>query len=119
MVPFGSLDQMLQPAMNETKQKIFFSQDLVYGCLLFLPEWWAHRWKFEMKKERWQKPNFKDVTCKTVKKQFENPPKWCETVRQQVEKGLKQRVKALNLFIEDCYNEQKFMKDSDMEESLI
>ena len=37
----------------------------------------------------------------------------------KVEKGLKQRVKALNLFIEDCYNEQKFMKDSDMEESLI
>ena len=37
----------------------------------------------------------------------------------KVEKGLKQRVKALNLFIEDCYNEQKFLKDSDMEESLI
>ena len=37
----------------------------------------------------------------------------------KVEKGLEQRVKALNLFIEDCYNEQKFLKESDMDESLI
>ena len=37
----------------------------------------------------------------------------------KVEKGLEQRVKALNLFIEDCYNEQKFIKESDMDESLI
>ena len=31
-----------------------------------------------------------------------------------VSKGLKQRTKALNLFIEDCYNEQKFFKHSTM-----
>ena len=37
----------------------------------------------------------------------------------KVEKGLEQRVKALNLFIEDCYNDQKFLKESDMDESLI
>ena len=37
----------------------------------------------------------------------------------RVERGLKQRVKALNLFIEDCYNDQNFLKDSDMDESLI
>ena len=37
----------------------------------------------------------------------------------KVEKGLEQRVKALNLFIEDCYNEQKFIKESVMDESLI
>ena len=37
----------------------------------------------------------------------------------KVEKGLKQRVKALNMFIEDCYNEQRFLKDSDMDESLV
>ena len=28
----------------------------------------------------------------------------------QVSKGLIQRTKALNLFIEDCYNEQNFLK---------
>ena len=28
-------------------------------------------------------------------------------------------MKALNLFIEDCYNDQNFLKDSDMDESLI
>ena len=38
---------------------------------------------------------------------------------EKVERGLKQRVKALNLFIEDCYNDQKFLKESDMDESLI
>jgi len=37
----------------------------------------------------------------------------------KVEKGLEQRVKALNLFIQDCYNDQKFLKESDMDESLI
>jgi|TARA_B100001093_G_C26836133_1_gene1018419 uncharacterized circularly permuted ATP-grasp superfamily protein len=37
----------------------------------------------------------------------------------KVELGLKQRVKALNLFIEDCYNDQKFLSESDMEESLV
>ncbi|MBL6899594.1 MAG: circularly permuted type 2 ATP-grasp protein [SAR86 cluster bacterium] len=37
----------------------------------------------------------------------------------KVESGLKQRVKALNLFIEDCYNDQKFLSESDMEESLV
>ncbi len=30
---------------------------------------------------------------------------------QQVEKGLKQRVKALNMFIDDLYNEQNIVKD--------
>ena len=38
---------------------------------------------------------------------------------EKVERGLKQRVKALNLFIEDCYNDQNFLKESDMDESLI
>ena len=38
---------------------------------------------------------------------------------ERVERGLRQRVKALNLFIEDCYNDQNFLKDSDMDESLI
>ena len=37
----------------------------------------------------------------------------------QVSKGLIQRTKALNLFIEDCYNEQKFLKQSSMNEDLI
>ena len=32
-----------------------------------------------------------------------------------VSKGLEQRTKALNLFIEDCYNEQKFFKHSTMD----
>ena len=36
-----------------------------------------------------------------------------------VSKGLKQRTKALNLFIEDCYNEQKFFKHSTMNKDLI
>ena len=37
----------------------------------------------------------------------------------QVEKGLKQRVKALNMFIEDCYNKQDFLNESDMDKSLV
>ncbi|MFL2753923.1 MAG: circularly permuted type 2 ATP-grasp protein [Gammaproteobacteria bacterium] len=37
----------------------------------------------------------------------------------QIEKGLKQRVAALNLFIEDCYNKKRFLKESDMDDSLI
>ena len=37
----------------------------------------------------------------------------------QVSKGLIQRTKALNLFIEDCYNEQKFLKQSSMNDDLI
>ena len=37
----------------------------------------------------------------------------------QVEKGLKQRVKALNMFIEDCYNKQNFLNASDMDKSLV
>ena len=38
---------------------------------------------------------------------------------QQVEKGLKQRVKALNMFIEDCYNKQNFLNESEMDKSLV
>ena len=37
----------------------------------------------------------------------------------QVEKGLKQRVKALNMFIEDCYNKQQFLNESDIDKSLV
>ena len=37
----------------------------------------------------------------------------------QVSKGLIQRTKALNLFIEDCYNEQKFLKQSSMNDDQI
>lgn len=36
-----------------------------------------------------------------------------------VEKGLIQRVKALNLFIEDCYNKKKFLNDFSIDESLV
>ncbi len=36
-----------------------------------------------------------------------------------VSKGLQQRTKALNLFIEDCYNEQSFLKTSSMNNNLI
>ena len=36
-----------------------------------------------------------------------------------VEKGLKQRTKALNLFIEDCYNDQNFLNEGFMESSMI
>ncbi len=37
----------------------------------------------------------------------------------KVSKGLKQRSKALNLFIEDCYNEQRFLKSSAINKNLI
>ena len=36
-----------------------------------------------------------------------------------VEKGLKQRTKALNYFIEDCYNEQSFLNSGIIDKSLI
>ena len=36
-----------------------------------------------------------------------------------VEKGLIQRVKALNFFIEDCYNERKFLKEFDIGDNLV
>ena len=36
-----------------------------------------------------------------------------------VEKGLKQRTNALNLFIEDCYNNQNFLKEGLMDSSMI
>jgi uncharacterized circularly permuted ATP-grasp superfamily protein len=36
-----------------------------------------------------------------------------------IEKGLKQRVYALNLFIDDIYHEQKILKDKIMPEALI
>jgi uncharacterized circularly permuted ATP-grasp superfamily protein len=36
-----------------------------------------------------------------------------------LEKGLKQRVYALNLFIDDIYHEQKILKDKIIPESLI
>ena len=36
-----------------------------------------------------------------------------------IEKGLKQRVYALNLFIDDIYHEQKILKDKIIPESLI
>ena len=36
-----------------------------------------------------------------------------------VEKGLKQRTKALNYFIEDCYNEQSFLNSGIINKSLI
>ena len=36
-----------------------------------------------------------------------------------VEKGLIQRVKALNLFIEDCYNKKKFLNEFSIDESLV
>jgi uncharacterized circularly permuted ATP-grasp superfamily protein len=36
-----------------------------------------------------------------------------------VEKGLKQRTKALNYFIEDCYNEQSFLNSGVINKSLI
>ena len=37
----------------------------------------------------------------------------------RLEKGLKQRIKALNLFINDVYNEQKIFKDKVVPETLI
>ncbi len=36
-----------------------------------------------------------------------------------LEKGLKQRIKALNLFIDDIYNEKKILKDKIVPEELI
>ncbi len=36
-----------------------------------------------------------------------------------VEKGLIQRVKALNFFIEDCYNERRFLKEFDIGDNLV
>ena len=42
-----------------------------------------------------------------------------QTEWQQVEKGLKQRVKALNMFIEDYYNKQNFLNESDMDKNLV
>ena len=36
-----------------------------------------------------------------------------------ISKGLKQRTKALNLFIEDCYNEKEFLKKSSINKDLI
>jgi len=38
---------------------------------------------------------------------------------KMVEKGLKQRIYALNLFIDDIYNEQKIIKDKVIDEELI
>ena len=37
----------------------------------------------------------------------------------QISKGLQQRTKALNLFIEDCYNKQRFLKSSSINNDLI
>ncbi|MCZ4279901.1 circularly permuted type 2 ATP-grasp protein [Kiloniella laminariae] len=36
-----------------------------------------------------------------------------------LEKGLKQRIRALNLFIDDVYNEQKILKDGVVPEDLV
>ncbi len=38
---------------------------------------------------------------------------------EQIEQGLKQRVKALNMFIDDLYNEQKVLKDKIVPESIL
>lgn len=38
---------------------------------------------------------------------------------RQVQTGLKQRIKALNMFIQDCYNDQKAIKDGVIPEDLI
>ena len=38
---------------------------------------------------------------------------------QQIEKGLKQRVKALNMFIDDLYNEQKIIQDGIFPKDLL
>ncbi|WP_158771047.1 circularly permuted type 2 ATP-grasp protein [Paraglaciecola sp. L1A13] len=38
---------------------------------------------------------------------------------QQIEKGLKQRVKALNMFIDDLYNEQKIIEDGIFPQDLL
>lgn len=36
-----------------------------------------------------------------------------------IEKGLKQRIRAINLFLDDIYNEQKILKDKIIDEDLI
>lgn len=38
---------------------------------------------------------------------------------QMIERGLEQRIRALNLFIDDIYNDQKIIKDKAVPESLI
>lgn len=38
---------------------------------------------------------------------------------QRVERGLKQRIRALNLFLDDIYNDQRILKDRAIPESLI
>lgn len=38
---------------------------------------------------------------------------------EALEKGLKQRIKALNLFIDDIYNDQKILKDNVVPKSLV
>ena len=38
---------------------------------------------------------------------------------QTIEKGLKQRIQAINLFLDDIYNEQKILKDKIIDEELI
>ena len=38
---------------------------------------------------------------------------------QILEKGLKQRIKALNLFLEDIYNDQKIIKDGKIPQEII
>ena len=38
---------------------------------------------------------------------------------KMVEKGLIQRVKALNMFIEDCYNKKKFLEEFKIDDSLV
>ncbi len=38
---------------------------------------------------------------------------------RQIEKGLKQRLKALNLFINDIYNEQRILKDGVVPQDII
>nr|WP_026691691.1 circularly permuted type 2 ATP-grasp protein [Alteribacter aurantiacus] len=42
------------------------------------------------------------------------PDQW-----EQIEKGMKQRVKALNLFLEDVYNDQQIIKDGLIPRELI
>ncbi len=38
---------------------------------------------------------------------------------QTIEKGLKQRIHAINLFLDDIYNDQKILKDKIIDEELI
>ena len=37
----------------------------------------------------------------------------------EIEKGLKQRIEALNLFVDDVYNDQKIIRDGIVPESLL